>query len=174
MFLDFLFGRKNGAPAPGPSAPAPAAAQAAPGTSIHYSPDLVAELKADHAALLKLFGQIQAAHAAGQLPETAGLLEKFRSLLIGHLLKENVRFYIYLEHALAGDASSNALVHQFRQEMDAIGKAALAFLEKYRHIAANPALAGSFAADLGAIGKVLVERVRNEEGTLYPLYLPVY
>ena len=146
----------------------------APGTHISYSPHLVAELKEDHQKLLKIFGMIGAAHSAGNRMQTAELLEQFRSALAGHLLKENVRFYIYLEHALAKDPSSHALVHQFRREMDGIGKAVLAFLDRYRNIGTDPSLAGSFGADLAAVGKVLCERISNEEDTLYSLYLPAY
>ena len=56
MFLDFLFAKKkpvtqaSAAAAPPPPAAAPAVE--APGTHIHYHPDLVDQLKADHQALL--------------------------------------------------------------------------------------------------------------------------
>lgn len=170
--FEFLFGRKKQDAAQ--QGNQPAARAAAPGTHIAYSPELIDELKADHHHLLQIFGAIGAAHAAGDMAETASLLEQFRSVLGEHLLKENVRFYIYLEHALAGDPSSHALVHQFRREMDGIGKAVQSFLERYRHIASDPLLAGSFAADLAAVGKVLGQRIRSEEQTLYSLYMPAY
>ena len=51
------------------------------------------------------------------------------------------------EHALAGDRASHDLVfpHQFRHEMDGISKAAVGFLDKYRAVATDPALAAGFA-----------------------------
>lgn len=175
MFLDFLFGKKDPAPAPAPSAPAaPAPAPVAPGTHIAYHPQLVGELVHEHGNLLASFNAITQAFEGGDLAATCRELEQFRSLLMAHLLKENVRFYIYLEHALAGDANSHALVHQFRHEMNEIGKAVLAFLGKYADLARNPALAESFPGELGSIGEVLVRRIRNEEDSLYPLYLPAY
>lgn len=179
MFLDFLFGKKKGGDsAPAESLAAAAAttdpAPAAPGTHIAYHADLVDELKADHQTLLATFGAIGKAYAAHDLTATSTQLEVFRGQLMAHLLKENVRFYIYLEHALAGDPTSQALVHQFRHEMDGIGKAVMAFLGKYRLLAVDSSLAGSFGADLATIGDVLVQRIRSEEHTLYPLYLPVY
>jgi regulator of sigma D len=58
--------------------------------------------------------------------------------------------------------------------MDAIGKAVLDFLARYRDMAVDKSLAGSFGADLSAIGNVLVQRIRNEEDTLYPLYMAEY
>lgn len=174
MFLDFLFGKKNPAPAPADNpSPAPAAA-VAPGTHIAYHPQLVAELVQEHRQLLADFNAVAQAFERGDLTATCRELEHFRGSLLAHLLKENVRFYIYLEHALAGDAASHALVHQFRHEMDGIGKTVLAFLGKYAELAANPALAASFTGELGGIGEVLIQRIRNEEDTLYPLYLPAY
>lgn len=110
------------------------------------------------------------AAAQGNLAEAASLLEKFRVRLQGHLLTENVRLYIYLEHQLAGDPSSFALIHEFRQEMDGIGKALAAFLRKYQNLAAEPGLAPAFVDELAGVGKVLVERIQREEATLYPLY----
>jgi len=179
--FDRLFGRKieeeKLALAPVPRvAPQPGAAPAhtAPGTRISYHPGLVGELKNDHRQLLKVFGEISAAHQAGDLSRTSALLNNFKSALSAHLLKENVRLYIYLERALASDQGSHALVRQFRSEMDGIGKAVLDFLGRYRDIAVDPALAGSFGADLAAIGKVLVARVESEEDTLYPLYMAEY
>lgn len=165
----FLFGKKKK-----DDEPAKPVHGEAPGTHIAYSPELVSELKDDHQELLKLFGAISAAHARGDLEETCELLDRFRSALGEHLIKENVRFYIYLEHALKKDQSSYELVHQFRREMDDIGKAVMAFLKRYRNLASDPALAKSFGADLGEIGKVLGERIRSEETTLYSLYLPAY
>ena len=146
----------------------------APGTNIRFSPDLVAHLEADHQKLLQIFTDIGNSFTATDLPATVHHLEDFRGAIQAHLLTENVRLYIYLEHALAQDAESHALIHEFRLEMAGIGKAVLAFLGKYKELAAQPNLATSFGADLSAVGKVLMERIQREESTLYPLYLPAY
>lgn len=174
MFLfDLLFGKKRqaGDPATGTQAPEPAAN--APGTRIHHDPELIATLKADHELLLEVFTAIGAATQSGDLGEVQKRLGHFRTLLTDHLLKENVRLYIYLEHMLQQDAASHRQVREFRQEMDAIGKAVVAFLGKYKDIIHEPHLAASLAAELGAIGEVLVGRIRREEETLYPMYAPL-
>lgn len=179
MILDFLFGKKK-AQKELPSATQPVAAPiqptqvTAPGTNIRYSPELVSHLEADHRHLLQIFTAIGTAFSASDLPATVKHLEEFRGAIQAHLLTENVRLYIYLEHALAQDAESHALIHEFRLEMADIGKAVLGFLGKYRELAAQPNLAQSFGNDLSAVGKVLVERIHREESTLYPLYLPAY
>lgn len=177
MLFDFLFGKKRppeteaGRVSPQPMA---AAGGQAPGTHIAYHPNLIDQLKADHQKLLGIFGNILTAFKAGDLAGTANLLEEFRGDIQGHLLTENVKLYIYLEHALRQDEESHSLVHGFRHEMDGIGKAVLAFLGKYKNIASQPDLAASFGPELEQIGEALVARIKREEETLYPLYLPAY
>lgn len=176
MFLDFLFRKKElkrQAP-PTPLAPIEEHHASAPGTHIGYNADLVPHLHADHLMLAEIFTAIGTAFHAGDLTATVRHMNHFRMAIQAHLLSENVRLYIYLEHALARDAASHALVHEFRHEMDGIGKAVLAFLSKYRDLNTQPNLALSFGSDLEAVGKVLVERIEREESTLYPLYLPAY
>lgn len=154
--------------------PAKEAPRAAPGTGIHYDPQLIDKFKNDHHQLLGLFGAIKSAFDAGNYALVAENLDKFRSGLQAHLLVENVRLYIYLEHMLAGDETSYELVHGFRREMEGIGRVAVAFLTKYKTIGVDKDLAASFGRELDGIGKVLVDRITREEETLYPLYLPAY
>lgn len=171
-----LFRRRGTEAAAAPAAPAaaatPAAGKAAPGTAIRYHPELIDRLKADHRSLLELFGQIKQAFGDGRPAEAAALLNRFRGALQDHLLVENVRLYVYLEHLLRPDAASYTLIHEFRHEMDGIGKAATAFLSKYARLADEAALQGTFLAELDAVGQVLVERIRREESVLYPMYAP--
>lgn len=179
MFLDFLFGKKEPQhpPRPAPSvAPAPLVINrpSASGTHIAHHADLVPNLEADHQKLLHIFGAIQAALQARDLATVVRRLDDFRTAIQGHLLTENVLLYVYLEHALAQDAVSHTLIHEFRLEMDAIGKAVLAFLAKYRQLESQPELVAEFGPDLASVGKVLTERIQREESMLYPLYLPHY
>jgi hypothetical protein len=64
-------------------------------------------------------------------------------------------------------------MHEFRHEMDGIGRVVVGFLTKYREIGIHPELAGEFSKDFTAIGEALVGRIRREEDTLYPMYAPV-
>jgi len=146
----------------------------APGTQIAYSADLIAQLTAEHQRLLELFALIKKAFAEKDLPATARCLDQFRSAIQAHLLTENIRIYIYLEHSLTHDPESAALVRGFRHEMDKIGRAVLSFLNKYSDIGTRPDLAIPFGNDLDVVDEVLVDRIRREEGTLYPLYFRVY
>ncbi len=177
MFLfDLLFGKREQATTTATAVAAPApesqppAEHAAPGTNIRYHPELIGKLTDDHQLLLKLFGETSKAAAEGDVVAAAARLEEFRVALQSHLLTENIRLYVYLEHALAEDKQSHALIHDFRHEMDSIGRAVVNFLGKYRDLAAHPERAGEFSAELAGVGKVLVERIQREEATLYPLY----
>lgn len=181
MYLfDWLFGKKEhvqsvaSAPLKVPVAspePRPAVSGAvAPGTAIHFHPELVGKLQQDHQALLRLYTQTRTAARSGDVVQAARHLEEFRILLQDHLLTENVRLYVYLEHTLAKDASSHQLIRSFRHEMDDIGKAVVAFLNDYRDLAQHPEFSQQFSEALEGIGKVLAERIRREEETLYPLY----
>lgn len=185
FLLDWLFGKHQGktdavsALASAPAAvPDPAHSMEdtesfAPGTSIRYSADLVERLVRDHRLMLERFTAISEAAHAGRLDEVVPLLERFRVDLHAHLLVENVRLYVYLEHTLADDPVSHALMHEFRHDMDDIGKKVVAFLARYVRLGEDPALAHSFVADLERVGSVLVDRIQREEDTLYPLYAPV-
>lgn len=181
MFLfDLLFRRKKPAAAPAPAAAAaaatataaPSAAPIAPGTQIHHDVGLIAGFKEDHRNLLAKYQQIDAAAKAGDFAAVQALLGEFQSLLTDHLLKENVRLYVYLEHLLLADPVSHQMMHGFRHEMDVIGRTVVGFLGKYKTIAADPALAATFPADLAAIGQALGARIKREEDVLYPMYVP--
>ena len=172
-FIDFLFGKKKNPAPPQPDQATSAHGAQAPGTQIAYSPELIGQLKGDRQRLLELFRNISDSFASGDLAAAARLLGEFRSGILSHLLTENVRFYIYLEHTLKhGNPEKFDLAHHFRHEMDSIGKAVLAFLNKYQGLDKQPELAASFGQDLENLGTILAERIRREEETLYPLYLP--
>jgi hypothetical protein len=144
----------------------------APGTQIHHDTDLIAQLKDDHVQLLEIYTAIDAAAKVGDFGQVALRLGNFRTALTDHLLKENVRLYVYLEHMLVDDETSHLLMREFRHEMDAIGLVVVAFLGKYKLIATQPELTNSFAADLASIGEALVARIHREESTLYAMYIP--
>ncbi len=169
QLFNLLFGQRHEPAAETP----PVAVQeepVAPGTNIHFHPELIDKLTNDHHLLLSLFGETSHAAAQGDVVTAAERLEAFRTALQGHLLTENIRLYVYLEHLFADDSSTYSLIHEFRHEMDGIGKAVISFLLKYEGLATHPELAEAFAHDLADIGKVLVSRIEREEGMLYPLY----
>jgi hemerythrin-like domain-containing protein len=167
----FGFFKRKKQPAP---APAEEVRVMAPGTQIHYNPDLVAQLQKDHQELLALYGKIKERFDQGDYKGVTQLLNVFRQALQGHLLTENIRLYIYLERSMDHDELNGDLVRGFRREMDGIAKVAMAFLKKYEMIGVDAELAKPFAAEFANLGQVLIERINREEGILYPLYMPNY
>ncbi|SCZ58485.1 hemerythrin domain-containing protein [Thiohalomonas denitrificans] len=171
-----MFGlfKKNEPTEPDAEASSSEAFPTAPGTEIRYSPELVEKLKEDHKDLIELYGQIAEEFAQADYKAVSQSLARFRGLLQGHLLTENVRLYIYLDRQFAHDDTKSELIRKFRREMDGIGRAATNFLRKYEAIGVNTELADAFKRDFNEVGQVLVQRIEREESTLYPLYMPTY
>lgn len=182
MFLfDLIFGKKDHgekaaqatATKAEPQSVAPSSTEPAvqaPGTIISYDPHLIEGLYADHGKLLDNHGAMMAALELGDLTKVEEQLRHFRTLLMDHLLRENVRLYIYLEHLLESDPISHEMMHGFRREMDTIGRVVVAFLSKYQNLASQPKLVPDFRRDVAGIGEALVARISREEETLYPMY----
>lgn len=175
QFLRKWFSGDSGDSGPVPAEPAAPAARAAtaPGTEIRYDPGLVDHLLADHRRIETLFalvGQAAKSRDAHRLREN---LHAFATILRGHLLTENVRFYVYLQHTLGLDTENTELVLGFRKEMQHIGRALGDFLQRHgeREDWDEQAWSG-FDAELAGIAPVLVKRIETEESILYPLYLP--
>lgn len=143
----------------------------APGTHIHYDAHLVAHLIEDHRRLETLFGGIVAASQARDVASLTRSLASFGSAIRDHLLTENVRFYVYLQHT--GDTEQAAIVHGFQHEMRGIGKVLTSFLFRHGEREAWDDTAWSdFSRELDEIAEVLTRRIATEENTLYPLYQP--
>jgi hypothetical protein len=144
----------------------------APGTRITYNSHLIPRLQADHRKLLLLFTSIRSACTIDDMVEVMTCLREFKSNIQTHLITEQVQLYVYLQHTLASDQLSYALIRNMRKEMDVIGKSVLDFLEKYGTPNREGTLEASFLPDLDQLGGVLTERIEREETTLYPLYMP--
>lgn len=173
MFLfDLLFGRskKQEEAAPVSATKVMPGIKPAPAVGLAYDPNLIARFKDDHALLVEIYQSIADARTAGNLLRVQERLNQFRIVLQDHLLKENVRLYVYLEHQTKNDPARYETIHGFRREMDGIGRVVVDFLGKYKDIGSKPELSAEFATDLAAIGGALTARIAREEGTLYPMY----
>lgn len=170
--FDFLFGRKQDDEKQVETATVKNP-PASPGNSINYDPNLVTELKADHGLLVGLFTGIVATTGQRNHKLLTEQLNEFGQKLRGHLLKENVRFYVYLKKSLQSDEDSMSIMQEFAHEMQQIGRAVTDFLHTYTHVTHwDDAQWAVFERDLNGVGKVLTQRIGAEEDTLYTLYLP--
>lgn len=146
--------------------------QELPGSNIHYYSDLIDHLTVEHQELLVIYQAIDKARGKGNFSQVGKQLVDFGSKLRGHLLTENVKLYVYLRHALGSDSESAAIMQQFRAEMMHIGKSVADFLEKYEQCDWNELTQNEFNNDFVQVGQILAKRIKTEEETLYPLYLP--
>lgn len=165
---DFFTGRDKDVPAPElAQAPKPGA------TTIAYDPNLIAALEADHSKLVELYGKMwDEGFEKKNYVKLARILAEFKSLFQGHLLKENVRFYVYLEQSLGKDNHTLAVVKEFRTDMNDIANAVIGFCKRYSKGAFTAAMEAQFKKDYTAVGEALTRRVQSEERDLYSLYQP--
>jgi hypothetical protein len=145
----------------------------APGTRIRYSPSLLDDLRGEHEQLFALHGAIMAAHAAKSVSTIAPLLKEFEALLNGHMITERVHLYAYMDGFFSHDDSTRRMVRDYRIEMDRIGDSVAKLLRKYRDADPDSLLLCGFHSDLEYIGQLLSERIRREDDSLYPLYMPI-
>jgi predicted membrane chloride channel (bestrophin family) len=156
-------------PAEGVSQPSPTA----PGTGIHYDPLLPQRLLDDHRRIESLFADMVAAAHVRDVVRLRQALDGFTTALRGHLLTENVRFYVYLQHTLGSDPENTALVHGFRREMQQIGRVLGDFLQRHGERETwDEAGWSRLSRELAELAPVLTKRIETEETILYPLYLP--
>lgn len=148
-----------------PSGPIP------PGQKIGFDAQLIDSLKHDHVALFSMFSRIGQMHAHGDYAHTAAELQRFTSALQTHVLKENVRFYAYMQSHLPRESDEAMLLHEFRREMNVIIRTVSEFLKKYEGMEQlNEHTHEQFEHDLEQVGNLLLQRISREESSLYPLY----
>lgn len=172
--FDKLFGRKKeDGPTLEKAMQSPAYLSQGPGApvrTIQYDEGLVPQLIDDHHALVGMYQQLGNDVRAGRYEGVANSLVSFKTYLEGHLLKENVRFYVYLEQSMAHDAENLALVKDFRREMNSIARGVVDFVKKYQASPVTPASQAEFLKDYDAVGQLLAMRIGREESQLYTLY----
>jgi len=143
-----------------------------PERTIRYDPGLVENLRHDHSELVSMYGQLGQDVRGGHYQRIPNGLLAFKTRLEAHLLIENVRFYVYLEQALAQDSDNMAIIRDFRREMNGIARGVVEFVRRYQQLRVNSTNANDFMREYDEVGKLLVMRIEREEGNLYPLYAP--
>lgn len=140
---------------------------------IGFDPALIGDLISDHSELVTIFGKVWSeGYEAKQYSKIASYLTEFKGLFQSHLLKENVKFYVYLEQTLGEDPHSLGVVRDFRKDMNGIANAVVGFCKKYIETELNEINVEQFVEDYQGIGEALVRRVKLEEQDLYSLYEP--
>lgn len=167
MALLNFFRKKNTDTVPSTNTPA--------ATGISYYDNLIDELVADHEHIDVLKNRIQAEYRNKQRKQLIKSVQELKTLIQGHILKENLRLYAYLQQKLTDHPDSKHIVASFRQEMDQISRPILRFLDRFNEISSmSENDLAQFVLDLNDTLDKVNERMAREEAVLYPLYQPHY
>jgi len=141
--------------------------------TINYDATLINGLTHDHKDLVDIFRRIWVeGYEKQNYRKLAHLLTMFKSGFQAHLIKENVRFYVYLEQTLSEDVHTLQIVKDFRTDMNDIASAVVHFCKRYTHDAFTQEMVQDFKRDYQKIGEALTRRIDLEEKELYTLYQP--
>lgn len=132
--------------------------------------DLVQRLKEDHRFMLETWVGIGNDVDAGRHEAAVKGLAAFKDRLVPHVMMENTYLYKGLEKDCSGEETSLMLIRDMHAEMDAIGKAVVAFTRKYMLLADDSTLMVTFKKDYQEIQTILLDRIKREERDLYVLY----
>jgi hypothetical protein len=149
-----------------------ASPQPARDRSRRHSASLIGRLEDDHSELIGLHAEIERLATESRFAALPALLAAFRSKFDMHVLNENLHFYGYVEHKSAGRPEDQDLVRGFRSEMNAIARAVVNFIKKYRSLGVHADTVQEFLVELRQIGVLLIKRIEREEKELYGLYRP--
>jgi Hemerythrin HHE cation binding domain len=158
---------KSVAPAAAKPVPVPVPA---PAVGITYNPNLIAKLKDDHQELFAVYTRLHESATSARFAKITDDLIVLRRAFNGHILLENVRFYVYLEKLLKEHPEEKNYVHSLRKDMNGIAGAVSSFCERWITQPVTTLTQSTFTAELQGIGGALTSRVELEETTLYTLY----
>lgn len=132
--------------------------------------ELIQTLKTQHQHLEQLIAAIDAGFQRADAAEVARQVTALKRTLVAHLELEDKRLYPELISAAESrnEPAQVALAKMFSANMGRISEALLKFVGRFD--GQSPADPARFASEWKTIRQVLVERVRSEEASLYPLY----
>lgn len=140
------------------------------GRTIRFDPNLVSALTDDHKSLVQIYVAIGNCVADEEFSFVPNLLRKFKTSFQSHVIKENVKFYVFLEQSLAEDEHSLVVVKDFRREMNAIASKVITFCNFYANTELTSNNLARFNEEYVQIKDALLHRIEREENDLYSLY----
>lgn len=141
------------------------------GSEIRYHANLLLQLKQEHRQLLAHYSEIEMALREGRIKPFASHLKRFREQFSQHMLMEDSRLYLYLDRMFDEPGSrEKELVRRFRQEMEGLGAAIMTWLDGCLMESLDPDNIERVEEVLATIEAALSDRIRREEGQLFPLY----
>ncbi|MBX5484431.1 MAG: hemerythrin domain-containing protein [Myxococcaceae bacterium] len=131
------------------------------------SETLVDALEAQHRALEKAVGEVQAAYAAGHAANVGAKVSAMRKLLEGHLALENTQLYPKIVEMAAGRQNMLELAKLFQTNMATIAEGLVQFFERFEGQAVD---LEAFGPEWKTIVETLTARIKQEEATLHPMF----
>ncbi len=171
-FLSRLLYGERGVVANGPALQAPAPVAAGRLGGIAYDAGLVARLEEEHQELVEMFISIKTAAAEGHFHLLPEMLASLKLAFQAHIMLENVKFYVYVQHYFALDEDTLSFVSEVRKEMDGIARSVVKFVNTHTATVPTRETVSLFKVELDQIGVALLWRVQLEESRLYCLYQP--
>lgn len=137
---------------------------------INYKPELIDSLKNDHQKLFEIYGDLVNYASTNDFLKIPHKLNELKLALQGHVLVENVHFYVYVQEKHKNDLLNSEFIKDVRREMNTIAKVVVDFVKKYQMKQFNNEVKVGFLEELTGIGEALTQRVEMEESKLYTLY----
>lgn len=129
---------------------------------------ILAPIQAQHRAISDLALSLDQAVTAWQPDRIHSLVVKLRDALDGHVALENHEFYPTLNRLSAANADTERMVKLFDDNMRRIADGLTSFFGRF---AEKPELdRASFEREWRSVLRILSQRLRDEEGTLHPLF----
>jgi hypothetical protein len=138
-----------------------------------YNSGLIHVLEDDHKVLLSLYTHIMKCATNKQYNALKKGLNDFGERLTTHLRKESIDLYMYLEFVVvkADAVETRETFSSFRLEMKEISIAVSSVLNHYDNTPVTNETVDKFLIDFEELGVILVDRIKREEKTLYPIYM---
>lgn len=144
----------------------------AEGTEITYNPRLIIELIDEHKMLMAQLIEIEKAFAENNHKKLHQKLEAFNTSLGDHMLKKNIKLYIYMQYSMKQAKQANVDISTYKRGMTAVGRHANSFLNNHEKSVQKGRIKPSFGEELEAIINEFASHTDNEKSELYPYYLP--
>lgn len=142
------------------------------GTDVHYHPALIREFTAEHQQLISQLMATEQALTQKNHRKLHDNLEMFTANLGEHILKKNIKLYVYLQHTLKSSKETNTTINLFKRGMISIGRKTNAFLNKHEESVLSGEIKPTFSTELKEIITALTQHTEQEASKLYPLYQP--
>ncbi|NVJ58785.1 MAG: hemerythrin domain-containing protein [Gammaproteobacteria bacterium] len=144
-------------------------------STLIYDPNLIDVLKYEHSELIVLYESMwKQGFEKKDYQKLARTIELFKVDFQSHILKENVKLFVYLEKSISKEQNALKLVKTFHHEINDIATAVLPFCKKYGITPYTLEMEKDFERDYLQIGHVLKTRIEAEESQLYTLYRPSF